>query len=367
MESREANPLNRLPNEFFQTAKRFHSLFSVEREMKLDLLRQLLSHGALGELEAAEKIWKKYPDLLTWRGTIYHPNQSYTLRGKDFRVTPIRLDQSPGRPGYENRTYWQTLIMNEEFKEAEAVGKYMSDEEREKQFAEIFPDGKIVKYGWDLEHAKKLLNAAFNAITKDITISYDTDVDDGYLLEGWYMGHCRPKKMDDATQEALKVLYEYAKPNPKHNIGLVGDANFYIESLKYYDEDVTFKKFRTWSQQVFWNRHVEEWLAGSLGTVYLRSHAQGIGNDRETRKGCIMANRSSYFAFRRPHHSMPSVNFFVGYHGALWQRRADGPGETRSRADNAYRSRMQSQVTRNRELGQALCRDMQRVQKCQRF
>lgn len=38
-------------------------------------LRKLLNHAALGELENAEKIWKLFPDLLTCRGTIYHPNR----------------------------------------------------------------------------------------------------------------------------------------------------------------------------------------------------------------------------------------------------------------------------------------------------
>lgn len=36
---------------------------------------QILSYGALGELEAAEKLWRKHPELLTCYGTISHPNR----------------------------------------------------------------------------------------------------------------------------------------------------------------------------------------------------------------------------------------------------------------------------------------------------
>lgn len=335
-----------------QTKKQFYSLFYNERQLGLDFLRRLLSNGALGELEEAENIWRYCRDLLTRRGTIYHPNQCYTPQGKSERVTPIRLDQNPGRPGYEDRTYLQILFMNEEWDEATKVieDTKMSYAEVKKQFDEVFPDGKIVKYKWDLEYAKKLLKAVFDAIINDDEINYYRDDKGYYKLE----------KMGAETRAALNALYKYMKPNPKHKTGLVSDANFYIEALKYYDEDVTFDQFKMWQQQMFWNRQVEEWLAGGLGTIYLRPHAQGIGNPL-TRKGCIMNDGTHYFAFRRSSNSLPGVDFFVGYYGRAVRGRWGGdPYRARGRFFKTY-------VKQTREQGQTLCSDMQRVQKFQRL
>src|SRR5688500_13845707 len=42
-----------------------------------DSHRKLLSHAALGEWDQAEIIWLEDPCLLTYRGTIYHPNRDY--------------------------------------------------------------------------------------------------------------------------------------------------------------------------------------------------------------------------------------------------------------------------------------------------
>src|SRR3990167_801162 len=80
---------------------------------KLDPFRNLLNHGALGELRAAEKIWRLSPDLLTRRGTIYHPNRIY-----DEGKTPVDIPfyQNPGRYKY-NHTVYQIFIMNSEFEE----------------------------------------------------------------------------------------------------------------------------------------------------------------------------------------------------------------------------------------------------------
>lgn len=62
--------------------------------------------------------------------------------------------------------------MNSEFEEAEEVGKLMTQEEKQRQFNEVFPD-RIKKYGFDLEEGKKLLLEFFNAIMTSKNVSGD--------------------------------------------------------------------------------------------------------------------------------------------------------------------------------------------------
>ena len=110
-----------------QTSQRFSLLFFNEHQAALNCLRQLLNHGALGELEDAKRIWRAFPDLLTCRGTIFHPNRIY-VEGQAPIDIPFNLN--PGRYKYTNRTFYQILLLNSEFEEAEEVGKLMTQEEK---------------------------------------------------------------------------------------------------------------------------------------------------------------------------------------------------------------------------------------------
>lgn len=261
----------------------------------LSLLEQLLNHADLGDWDFAERIWKAYPSLLTCRGTVYHPNP-----------TAITPDINPGRYKYVNHTAWQIALMNEEYEIAEEMGQFMDDEEKRKQFAEIFPDGEIAKHNWDLQEAKRLLNAVFDALLQDKSISYNVlDVLD--VLD----------VMNDATRVALNALYLYVKPAPEHKTGLVFDTNFYVEARQLYEDRSS--QFEIWEQHSFWTIRVEEHLAALLGTGYLRAHAQGIGNALE-KKGCILADGSSYFPCRRSPNSVPGLHFLVGYYGGSVDR-----------------------------------------------
>jgi hypothetical protein len=180
--------------------------------------------------------------------------------------------------------------MNEEWQEAENAGAFMTQEEKEKQFAEIFPDGKIAKYNWDLEQAKKLLQAVLDAITEDETI-------DGKNMD----------KMNDATRKALNALYAYVKPTAEHRTGLVFDANIYLAALTLH---LGSKRGRSESGR-FWSIRVEEVLASLLPTGYLRPHAQGIMRNSAKRTGCILSNNTSYFSFRRSSDFLPGSHFWV--------------------------------------------------------
>ncbi|MBX3710215.1 MAG: hypothetical protein KIT56_08710 [Gammaproteobacteria bacterium] len=283
--SLSASDFINLPN----TSPRFSLLFFDEHRLALKCLRQLLGHTALGEWEDAEGIWKIFPDLLIQRGTIYHRNPA--------DITP---EMNPGRYKYVNRTAYQIALMNEEYEEAEEMGKYMTEEEKQKQFAEVFPDGKMIKYNWDLKEAMRRLEAVFAEVIKDPLINENNlDV------------------MSESTRAALNTLYEYVKPVPEHKIGLVFDANIYVEALKLYEEK--FNDFKNkWDQRSFWCIRVEEHLASLLGTGYLRPHAQGICN-KLTRTGCTLPDGSSYFAFRRPSSSVPGFHHFIGIYGG-WGR-----------------------------------------------
>lgn len=267
-------------------------------------LKKLLSHGALGELNAAEILWKKHPSLLTFYGTVYHPNRSYIDDNGNLLSLPIDIPftQNPGRYKYINCTFYKILLMNSEFKEAEKVGKMMTQEEKQKQFIEVFPDGEIRKYNFDLEEAKKILQAVFTAVEEDkgLKIEYDKKNIKNIL-------------MSDSTRKALYKLYAYAKPTSEHKIGLVFCPEFYHEALKLYDDKFgLFEK--KWDKNTFWNICVEEWLAGCLGTRYLREHSQGKWLPDEV--GCVFPNGTSYFAFRRGAGSLPGYHFYVRSSGS---------------------------------------------------
>ena len=307
-------------------------------------LRKLLSHGALGELDAAEILWKKDPSLLTCYGTVYHPNRSYTDDNGHSLSPPIDIPfaQNPGRYKYINCTFYKILLMHSEFEEAEEAGKLMTQEEKQKQFDEVFPDGEIKKYNFDLEEAKKLLQTVFTAVAKDECLKIEDD--ENYNIKNIIMS--------DSTREALYKLYAYAKPTSEHEIGLVFDPEFYHEALKLYDEKCG-QFNQKWDPYTFWNICVEEWLAGCLGTRFLRPHSQGLGNPA-SRIGCALAGGLSYFAFRRPSGSIPGQHIFVGYYGT-----AAAAGAFGWRDVDGTAARFETYVMQQREQGQTLCSNLQ--------
>jgi hypothetical protein len=315
------------------------SLWKNEDWQRNHPLRKLLSHGALGELDAAKILWIKDASLLTYYGTVYHPNRSYVDDNGNSLSPPIDIPfaQNPGGYKYKNCTYWKMLVMNSEFEEAEEAGKLMTPEEKQNQFNEAFPDGKIKKYNFDLEEAKKLLQAVFEAVAKDECLKIERDKN--YNIKNIIMS--------DATREALYKLYAYAKPKSEHEIGLVFDPEFYHEALKLYDEKCGQFKQKV-DRYTFWNICVEEWLAGCLGTRFRRPHSQGLGNP-EARVGCVLADGSSYSAFRRPSDSIPGGHLFVGYYGRGARAR---PTTGVSRIFGTY-------VKQQREQGQTLCSNLQ--------
>lgn len=299
-----------------------YTLFSNsnERRLGLECLRQLLSYSALGEWDDAEGMWKLFPDLLTCRGTIYHPNPP--------EITP---EMNPGRYKYVDHTAWQIALRNEEWEIAVDMGEQMAEEEKQTQFAKIFPDGEI-KCHLDLKEATPLLKAVFEAVRKDETINEKhLDV------------------MNPGTRDALKNLYDYVKPNPKQQTGLVFNPDIYVEALKLYDENN--RLLPRWQQDKFWCIRIEEHLASLLGTGYLRHHAHGVG--REGRAiGCKLADDSSYLAFRRSSNSVPGFHFRVDIYGGA---RADGAHERRGWGPASI---FETCVKEKREQGQTLCNNI---------
>jgi hypothetical protein len=286
-------------------------------------LRKLLSHAALGEWDNARPLYTTLPFLLTCRGTVYHPNRVYQEGQAPVTIPP---EMNPGRYKYVNCTAWQIALMNEEYEIAEEMGKLMTEKEKREQFKEIFPDGKMVKYYWDLKEALKRLQDVFSEVIKDPSIA-ENNLDN----------------MSASTRKALYALYAYVKPAPEHRVGLVFDANLYVDALKLYEE--RFNQFQNWDQRSFWCVRIEEHLASLLGTGYLRPHAQGIWNNLR-RTGCILADNSSYFAFRRTLNSIPASHFFVGG----WRRRP-----MRRRGPDGVPRFFKTYVEQKREQGQNLC------------
>jgi hypothetical protein len=251
-------------------------------------LRKLLSHAALGEWDDAEKLYKQDKRLVASRGTVFHPNQMFIDSGN----YSFEIERHKVRYLYRDRSSWQIALMNEEFDIADEMGQGMTDEEKKKQFFEIFPDGEMKKHNWNIEHAKQLLSKLFSAIIQDDSIAC---VD----------------FMNETTAEALQSLCHYVKPPIAQQTGLVFDTNIYVEALKLFEDKLN--QFKNDSQRSFWCVRVEEHLAYLLGTAYLRPHTQGIGN-KLNRTGCILSDGTSYFPFRREKRT-PGLNFFVSYYG----------------------------------------------------
>lgn len=291
-----------------QASQPCHALFTKNKYFleKRELLGQLLSHVALGELADAETIWNGYPDLLLCYGTIFHPNRHY-IEGEAPKDIPFH--HNPGRYKYENRTVLQILWMNEEYEAAMLIEAMLGQDEVRRQFLEVFPDGEIKKNNFDLKQAEGLLEAVLDAIKNDSSINFeDLDV------------------MNTNTREALNALYAYAKPSHDVKIGLVFDANFYLAALALYDTKAYVQFESQWAKNDFWCIRVEEWLAGCLGTGYFRPHAQGLNNQENRLIGCNLKDGTSGFAFRRDSHSVPGHNFFVGSHGGIGGVRGRGRG-----------------------------------------
>lgn len=304
-----------------KVSKRF-SFFKQRPTYQLAVteLQQLLSHSALGEWDKAHEIWSKDPALLSHRGTVYHPNCTY----EGQVPVEIPIGNNPGRYKYVNRTAWQIAWMNEEYEIAEEMGKFIDEDEKKMQFAEIFPDGKLVKHDWSLEEAKKRLQAVFAEIIKD------TSIDQNNL-----------DSMSVSTRKALNALYDYVKPAPEHSTGLVFDANIYMHALELYEKK--YAQFRTGEQRSFWCIRIEEYFASLLGTGYLRPHAQGTLS-KLSRTGCILVDNSPYFGFRRSSDSLPGLHFFVGLYGRCESMtdRGIGLGETCSSFSKLISSKNES-------------------------
>lgn len=280
-------------------------VYDKNRTCSLPQLRQLLTLAALGNYggeNGAFSIWSKNPKLLTYAGTIYHPNRTYNV---DNTFVDIDPHKNPGRYKYIGTAY-QIALKNSEFEVAEQMGEYMDEDERNKQFFEIFPDGEIKKHHWDLKKAKKLLEAVFAEVVKDTKINY-ANFDD----------------MKETTKKALYALYDYVKPNPEQQTGLVSDPEFYLKALELYENKYDqFRKGDQGSKQrSFWCIRVEVYLISLLGTRFLRPYAQGWANKEKPEDGCVLSDRSSIFAFRRS--SIPGYHIFVGCvggcHGRGWQ------------------------------------------------
>lgn len=303
-------------------------------------LRKLLGHGALGELESGEKIWRKNPYLLTCRGTIYHPNRCYIDADGNPLSQPIAIpfNQNPGRYKYIDRTYWQILLMNDEWEEALEIvkAKLMTEEEIQKQFYEVFPDGEIKKYDFDLQKAKELLQAVFDVVANDECLKIERDENND--IKNIMMG--------DSTREALHQLYHYAKPKSEHETGLVFDPAFYHEALKLFDEKSDGQFKQKWDAYAFWSICVEEWLAGCLGTACYRPHSRGLGNPA-SRSVCVLDDGKSGFSFRRASNSIPGFHFFVDYYGGSARQVIALRRRPTSDFQNLY-------VKQKREQGQAL-------------
>lgn len=294
-----------------------HAAFFLRHREFIDPFRQLLNHGALGELEQAEALWRKRPNLLMHYGTIYHPNRIYEPNKPAY---DIPFHHNPGRYQYLNLTYLQILLANEEYEAVDKIQTILAPAEFARQFFEVFPDGIIKKDNFNLEEANILLYNLVEAIANDETINAKNF-----------------DQMNEVTKERLDAFYQYARPQSEHKTGLVFDPHLYFAALTRYHTQAKDRFKDTRSKHDFWCIRVQEWLASCLPTSYLRLHTQGLGNHTGLRRGCLLVDGSPYFPFRRTNHSLPGLHFFTGYHGGA----VLGRGQQHKKSDDE-RKRMYS-------------------------
>jgi len=287
-----------------KTSTYFYNFFITELKKAYpkfhETNRRLLSHAALGEWEEAKMLRSQFPiGVTSFPGTIYHPNLFYF---KDAKPKPIPLDWNPGQNKYVDLTAWQIALMNEEYDVAEEMEADMSFAERHKQFWQIFPDGKIRNYRFDLKKVEELLTKVFYEIAYDGYIDINLD------------------KMNNKTKLALDELYNYVKPAAEHKQGLVFNDMIYLMALKLYENDN--KQFRGWRNKSIWCIKVEEYLASLLTTNDLRVHIKSLDAYKITVKkyDSKIVDKTSYHAFRRNDKSVPGNDFFVAPAGGVSAR-----------------------------------------------
>jgi len=268
---------------FAMTSKNSYYIF--QNNVVVTLLRHSLDHVALGEYIAAENIYLKDTNILRKKGTTsYHP----------------------GRYRYVNQTQFQIALRNEEYDEVEKMEEYLTYEEKQKQFYEVFPDGEIKSYGCDFETVKLLLENLVNVINVDKVINENN-----------------PDEMTSETRIALQELHNAVNPENYHEcqIGLVFDARIYLQAINLIPQ--ISNRYGTWHRTTFWRIRVQELIASCLSTSYLSRHTHGVYYaiytgvfKKMTRRGCkILTDNSSYFSFRRSPDFRPGFHFYVSSTG----------------------------------------------------
>ncbi|HEU5281925.1 MAG TPA: hypothetical protein VFU82_08115 [Gammaproteobacteria bacterium] len=235
-------------------------------------LQKLLNHISIGEINQAEVIWSKNPELLLKKGRVKRKNEIPLGSGN---IAPF--EDSPGFYEYSDRTAYQIALMNEEFEAAKKMHEHMSPEEIIKQFDEVFPGGEIKNMHIDLEEGKAKLKNLFLALTKTELHNDES---------------AREVIIPDEAKRLLHELYSYAKPNANVSQGLVFDSELYYAAMELYRFNIQSFKHgvrRTgddpdnpnlsydhrYALMVFWCVRVEAWLAGCLGTANLRRYVRG--------------------------------------------------------------------------------------------
>jgi hypothetical protein len=283
-ENKKTNPVANLNVSDFLSSSS-SDMDNTQSFFQYNPLPELLNHAALGEWDAARKIWLSDPSILEKKGSVSHS----------------------GRYEYKNLTAYQIAWMNEEEDIIAEMESVMSYEQQQQQYNEIFPHGKpCIEYDYNLEEAKQLLQNFYNALLENNEDMLNTN-----------------------SQDALKALHTYLSPNKFNQCqqGLVFDVNIYHEAIKMYEANrMNFKKER---HLMFLCTRVNEVIASRLSTGYLRAHSQGIfyivNNGAKIKgDGCKLSDGSPYFAFQRENSNKPGINCFITYKGEIGKH----PGET---------------------------------------
>ena len=274
MDSRQTNQslLRSLPDQdaaafihLSHTSKHLHTLFKEICFPAWLIVKNLLTHVARGEQDEAENLLKSSPGLLTCQATIHHQ----------------------GRYNFVNRTPYQIALANEDDDMCLMLHTYFAklpngENERIRQVSEQFPDGQMIKYGWDSKKARELLDKAFEAII------HDELIDERDLT-----------KMKNATSRAVEAFHSYVTPQKKNQFtkGLIFDMSFFFYVIQKYEYN--FRRFKNWDQRLFYCVRMRGYLERFLPTGYLRSYGQGISftvrmfgceNEKLRGDGCKLRN-----------------------------------------------------------------------------
>lgn len=224
-----------------------HTLFQPNHEEQShSLLQRALHHAVYGEWDDVDQLLMASPELLTVRGTV------------ERKIGPDRAYK------FTDLTIWQIALKNEEAEHENVFAMFKRHfkrlknvdglKEMAKQFHEIFPDGEMKKYDWDIGCSKILFRGVCDAIA-----------------------NCENPFEDDSVKIQVKMFFDYAASCASSKKGLIFDIQLLVDIMEFRISPRIKSVFTCPAQYEFYEQMIFDYVVLSLlPTGSLRPICQGI-------------------------------------------------------------------------------------------